>query len=161
VLRIPINAKGHAVDDLATVEPNNFHYVGKTHSVEVATKRLDDYDFSDCGFIKIDVEGHEEAVLDGAMRLIETQRPILMIELVNAHNAGTIERVVNRCSRLSYSAYFFSQGRLRPFGEFDEALNQNLGLAEGLSPRHRRKIEYIVNFIFVPREAVSRLIRST
>jgi len=161
VLRIPINAKGHTVDDLATVEARNNSYAGRARAVEVASKRLDDYNLSDCGFIKIDVEGHEEAVLDGAMRLVETQRPILMIELVNAHNVGIIERVVDRLSGLSYSAYFFSRGRLAPFAEFDEALHQNVKLADGLSPRRRRKIEYIANFIFVPEEAVSKVVRST
>ena len=29
-------------------------------------KRLDDFAIANCSFIKIDVEGHEEAVLDGA-----------------------------------------------------------------------------------------------
>lgn len=157
MLRIPVNAKGHSVDDLATVEAINQSYVGNTRNVEVVTKRLDDYGFSDCGFIKIDVEGHEEAVLDGARRLLETQRPILMIELVNAYNVGTIERVVERCAHLSYSAHFLSRGRLRPFVEFDEAVHQNLKLAEGLSRRRRRKLEYVANFIFVPAEAASGL----
>lgn len=161
VLRIPINAKGRTVDDLATVEVKNNSCIGGTCAVEVSSKRLDDYDLSDCGFIKIDVEGHEEAVLDGATRLIETQRPILMIELVNAHNGGIIERVVDRLSGLSYSAYFLSRGRLAPVAEFDEAFHQNVKLADGLSPRRRRKIEYIANFIFVPAEAVSKLIRGT
>jgi FkbM family methyltransferase len=159
-LRIPINAKGDAINDLATVEARNNSHPGEALTIEIATKRLDDYDFPDCGFIKIDVEGHEEAVLDGAMRLIKKQRPILMIELVDAHNSGTIKRVVDRCSRLSYAAYFLSrEGRLRPFAEFDEALHQNMKLAEGLSSRRRRKLEYINNFIFVPNEDVSRLIR--
>jgi len=40
----------------------------------VITKRLGDFGFRDCSFIKLDVEGHEEAVLDGAMHLIENQR---------------------------------------------------------------------------------------
>ena len=33
-------------------------------------KRLDDLAIANCSFIKIDVEGHEEAVLDGASALI-------------------------------------------------------------------------------------------
>jgi FkbM family methyltransferase len=159
VLRVPINAKGRTINDLATVEARNDSFGGKVLNLKIATKRLDDYQFRNCGFIKIDVEGHEEAVLDGAMYLIETQRPILMIELVNAYNPGTIERTVDRFSRMSYSAYFFSERRLRPFEEFDERLHQNLELV-ALSPRGG-KIELVENFIFVPTDAILRLNRGS
>lgn len=42
------------------------------------------------GFIKIDVEGHERAVLTGAERLVEEWRPALMLEA----NTGTHERLL-------------------------------------------------------------------
>jgi FkbM family methyltransferase len=158
VLRIPVNAKGHTINDLATVEGRNASHDGNVLNLEIVTKRLDDYQFHNCGFIKIDVEGHEEAVLDGAMGLVESQRPIFMIELVNTYNPGTIQRTVDRFSRLSYSAYFFSQQRLRPFEEFDERLHQNL--APGLSP-HGGKIEFVANFFFVPNDAALRLNRGS
>ena len=37
----------------------------------VATSRLDDFELADVGFVKIDVEGHELAVLQGATDAIE------------------------------------------------------------------------------------------
>jgi FkbM family methyltransferase len=38
-------------------------------------------------FVKIDVEGHEHAVLRGARRLLEAHRPVLMVEIEYRHGA--------------------------------------------------------------------------
>jgi FkbM family methyltransferase len=38
------------------------------------------------GFIKIDVEGHELAVINGATTLLTTQRPLLLIEIEARHH---------------------------------------------------------------------------
>jgi FkbM family methyltransferase len=42
-------------------------------------------------FVKIDVEGHEHAVLRGARRLLETHRPVLMVEIEYRHGASVGE----------------------------------------------------------------------
>ena len=44
--------------------------------LEVETRRLDDEGIDEVGFIKIDVEGHEFAVLDGAAETIRRDRPV-------------------------------------------------------------------------------------
>jgi FkbM family methyltransferase len=160
VLRIPVNRRGNSTDELATIESRNQHYAGEMFTVEVATRRLDDYAFTDCGFIKIDVEGHEEAVLDGGARLIEMQRPVLMIELADMHNPGTIGRVVSRFTGLSYVTYFLWHGSWRPFAEFDERRHQNLALIEGL-PRRARRRAFVSNFFFFPQEAIPAAVRAT
>lgn len=52
-------------------------------TVEVRTEKLDDLLNSPiprCSLIKIDVEGHEPAVLDGASQLIDQHRPIIIFE---------------------------------------------------------------------------------
>jgi FkbM family methyltransferase len=152
-LRIPLNARGRPIGDRATIEPPGARGADRFNTVEVATKRLDDCGYADCGFIKIDVEAHEEAVLDGAERLIATCRPVLMIELDDGLNPGTIGRVTSRLSRLSYGGYFLSRGELRPISEFDLARHQNAEAYMALPPRQRRNAEYINNFIFMPREA--------
>lgn len=48
--------------------------------VVVATQRLDDYRLNDVTLIKVDVEGHQAAVLAGAALTIERCRPALLIE---------------------------------------------------------------------------------
>ena len=152
-LRIPLNARGRPIGDRATIEPPGAGEADRFTIIEVATRRLDDCGYADCGFIKIDAEAHEEAVLDGASRLIETCRPVLMIELDDGLNAGTVDRVTRRLSQISYDGYFLSRGELRPMSEFDVARHQNAEAYMALPPRARRNAEYINNFIFMPREA--------
>ena len=44
---------------------------------------LDDFGFSDVSLIKIDVEGHENAVLEGAKETIAGSRPAVILEILN------------------------------------------------------------------------------
>ncbi len=152
-LRIPVDARGRLVSDLASIERPSASAAGRFNTIEVATMRLDDCGYADCGFIKIDVEAHEEAVLDGAARLIETCRPVLMIELDDRLNPGTIGRVAARLSRLAYDGYFLSHGELLPMSAFEVARHQNAEAYMALPPRQRSNAEYINNFVFMPREA--------
>lgn len=52
---------------------------GKGHQ----TKTLDDYHLDDVGLIKLDTQGCEIAVLQGASKTITKNQPILMVEVVN------------------------------------------------------------------------------
>jgi FkbM family methyltransferase len=154
-LKIPRNPKGDAVSELATIEPGNAVHAIDSDTVQVELKRLDDMGIANCSFIKIDVEGHEEAVLDGASGLIAAQRPVLMIELDESLNKGALARLAARYAALSYRALFLSHGKLRPVSEFDPARHQN---AINLKPRHKLPpgAEYINNFVFVPEEKSAR-----
>ena len=67
------------------------------------------------------MEGHEEAVLDGASSLIATRRPMLMIEPVEPFNPGVIARLHERFAALSHEGFSFSQGALRPIIETPRA----------------------------------------
>ncbi|NGX63585.1 MAG: hypothetical protein KR126chlam6_00997 [Candidatus Anoxychlamydiales bacterium] len=57
---------------------------GDTAIVDVQTEKLDylleDNNFSSVRFIKIDVEGHEHAVMRDARQLLLTQRPLVIFE---------------------------------------------------------------------------------
>jgi FkbM family methyltransferase len=141
LMRIPLNRRNNTTDELATIEPNNDLHASPILTEKVQTKRLDGFGYSGCGFIKIDVEGHEEAVLDGAMHLIETQRPVLMIELDDRFNAGIIDRVVERLRGLFYGIYLIFDGQLRPLADLDPLIHSKIGL----------------NFIFIPREDEARI----
>jgi FkbM family methyltransferase len=149
-LRIPLSGRGRPIADLATIEASN-RFAGETVTVNVRTRRLDDYDYSDCGFIKIDTEGHEQAVLEGAVTLLRTHRPVLMIELDENLNPGTIGRVRRMLERLGYEGYFRRRRFWQPIAEFAPERYQDL--ARALAEPRRRNIEYINNFVFVPAEA--------
>jgi len=146
-LTVPLNAKGRAVTELASIAPQQ--HSGNTVTVDVETRRLDDFPIANCSFIKIDVEGHEEAVLDGAAALIAAQRPVLMIELVEAFNPGVVARLTERFAALSYRAFFSKRG-LKPIAEFDAARDQD----EALMPSR----EYVANFFFIPEEKCERVL---
>ncbi len=124
-LKIPLNPKGAAISELATIEPGNPLHAGAMASADVEMKRLDDFAITNCSFIKIDVEGHEEAVLDGASALIAAQRPALMVELNEAFNPGVVQRLAARYAALNYRCVFLSHGKLHPVSDFDPARHQN------------------------------------
>jgi FkbM family methyltransferase len=151
-LRIPLNAKGRSISELATIDAGNALHAGAIASVEVEMKRLDDLAIANCSFIKIDVEGHEEAVLDGAASLIATQRPVLMIELDQTLNPGGLARIAQRLAAQRYRGLFLSHGRLRDIAAFDPARDQDATLLQYARHRLPAGREYINNFVFVPEE---------
>ena len=72
-LRVPGSKKGLNTG-LATVEPANNSLGEEVSCFDVQLRTLDSYALRNVGFIKIDVEGHELAVLRGGRELIEIVR---------------------------------------------------------------------------------------
>lgn len=73
-----------------------------SHSVR--TKRIDDMGFSNVRFIKIDVEGHEDAVIRGAQETIERDHPVLFVEL--EERMTNINETISMMADLGYEARF-------------------------------------------------------
>lgn len=140
-LKVPRSARGFS-NQHASLE-SNWPGAMEFGVVEVATSRLDDLDLEPCGFIKIDVEGHEQAVIAGALGLIARDRPTLLIELEERHSDRSIETSIAEVEALGYDAFVFKNGALQPITGFDAQVD------------HRDAVEtsgYIFNFIFRPRE---------
>lgn len=80
-LNIPATDKGTPSVNTATLETVEGSIAS---TVEVTMVSLDDvytdYGLSDVSFMKVDVEGHEEGVINGAKTLIEKERPTVMLE---------------------------------------------------------------------------------
>lgn len=77
---IPQTRKGthaHLIGSLG-----NRHQADAIVQVDVPVATLDSFGFDNVGFIKIDVEGAELDVLEGARRTIMRDRPILLAELL-------------------------------------------------------------------------------
>src|SRR6476469_1552233 len=82
-MRLPYGHDGDPKFGRSTIDPaNQFdpEIIGRTDEIDVETRRIDDYDLRDVGFIKIDVEGHELAVLAGAEATVARHKPNLLIE---------------------------------------------------------------------------------
>lgn len=139
-LRIPRTARGFSNQQasLAHRADDKFQTFGE---VGVQTARLDDLDLPPCGFIKIDVEGHEAAVLRGAHGLISRDRPILLIEMEERHTGVPIESALEAVLQLGYAGYYLRGGVETPIRAFDPDAD------------HRQCVEqpgYVFNFLFRP-----------
>ena len=91
--------------------------------------------------IKCDVEGHELAVLRGAVRTLSRDRPVLLLECeARLRTAGGVDDVFALLAELGYDAWFFRGRRTRPLREFEPGLQQV-----------PRSPGYVNNFLFRPR----------
>ena len=92
-LRTPIASSGNRLFGLASLEGSSSQspsYVERT----VQLRKLDDVVRSKVGFVKIDVEGHELRVLNGARELINRFRPTFLIECQESNNRGRTRPIV-------------------------------------------------------------------
>jgi FkbM family methyltransferase len=82
---------------------------------EIETRTLDSFNFSDIAMIKIDVEGHEEAVLEGARDTIRRNQPALIVESEDRHNPGAPRRIAESLAALGYLCFYLKDRRLCDF----------------------------------------------
>ena len=71
----------------------------------VHQKRLDDYNFLNVDYIKIDVEGHELKVIKGAIATIEKYNPVIVIEENGSqelYNKGVKDDALNFLQSINY-----------------------------------------------------------
>lgn len=120
---------------------------GRTRRYRTVTTTLDDIGKERVGFIKIDVEGHELKVLEGARGLLARDHPILLVEAEKRHRAGAPEDIFGFLVDRGYTGFFLSEGRARLAQEFDPAM-QDEALLEGYE--RRELSSYVNNFIFIP-----------
>jgi FkbM family methyltransferase len=129
--------------------------------LRVRTCRLDDAYDGDAGFIKIDVEGHERAVLDGAAGTIARCQPNILVEIEERFGGSSIEDAAGFFHALGYQGYFVDHGELRDIAAFDPRQMQRAediaGFAPGL-PR-TRFASYVNNFIFIHRSKTEAVLR--
>jgi FkbM family methyltransferase len=111
---------------------------------------LDDYELRDVGFIKIDVEGHELAVLRGAEKTIRASMPNLLIEIEDRHRPNALQDVPEFLANFGYEGYFILDGQLKPLATFDPNTYQNPNNIGGWKDGWVRKGIYVNNFIFIP-----------
>ncbi len=111
-------------------------------AVTVDVKRLDSFDLNNIGFIKIDAEGEETNVIEGATQTIANNRPTLLIEIEQRHRQGNIYDVFREIEALGYRGEFICEGEIRALKSFSVDEHQHARLAGD------RSKSYINNFIF-------------
>lgn len=142
-LRVPMQGSM-----LATMEGrNSLEGAPLGSSMTVRKRRLDSYNFTSVGFIKIDVEGHEAAVLRGATETITRERPNVMVEIEERHNPGSIRTVSEWFADLEFSGFFLFENKLVSMSQFRVEEHQ---IRANLLDNAIRTGTYINNFIFLP-----------
>jgi hypothetical protein len=130
-------------------------------STLVAKKTLDSYSLSKVGFIKIDVEGHEKAVLEGAAKTIDSNRCNLLIEMEERHCQGAVQSVKELFESKGYVGLFADKNEIVSMEFFNPAIHQKPENIGGWKEKWRRKGKYINNFIFVPKEKKDKFLLKT
>jgi FkbM family methyltransferase len=153
---IPVR-NGNDVDTRSSLQEDaNPDFESRKINIAIAT--IDGLGLDHVGVVKIDVEGHEFAALNGARRTLEQCRPVAIVECEERHNRGGVERAFRFFEGLGYRPYFIHRGHVRLGEEFDVARFQ---AAHGAKPLGgMRSPDYINNFIFIHRDnsmALSRI----
>ena len=114
-----------------------------TRSFTVSTDVLDRLALGPVGFMKIDVEGHEMAVLRGARTTLCEHRPRLLIEMERRHTGGALTPGFAWLQDLGYQGSFYFSGRLYPLSAFVPEQHQPDPAAAATAGG------YVQNFIFI------------
>jgi FkbM family methyltransferase len=91
---------------------------------EVAVITLDSLGLDDVTHVKLDAEGFEQEVLEGARATLARCRPVLSLEVEERHRAGSTRDVPALLAALGYETRFWLHGAMRPLAEFDAATMQ-------------------------------------
>jgi FkbM family methyltransferase len=101
--------------------------------IEVKVTRLDTFDFAGVGLIKIDVEGHEESVLRGAQKIIQRDRPTVIVEIEERHNPGGLGRIRALFADMNYVGTALDGGSLRYLERIEAENRLKLADADGIN----------------------------
>jgi FkbM family methyltransferase len=134
---------------LASLEPRQNSSEQGIVSTKVSTARLDAVVQEEVAFVKIDVEGHELNVLNGAVELLERSQPVFLVEAEERHRDQATRLLFEFFAQRSYRGFFIRSGRVYPVQEFrvDELQDERVLLPDG--GRQNGK-SYVNNFFFFP-----------
>jgi len=96
-----------------------------TREYKVEAVRLDDENLKGVGFIKVDVEGTELDVLEGARGIIERDRPVLMVE-INDKNTPEAQAIESLLKAHGYAIVDFSNKTVEVVDTVRQVANRNV-----------------------------------
>ncbi|GGH17223.1 hypothetical protein GCM10007036_18510 [Alsobacter metallidurans] len=153
-LFVPVK-EGRVIDTRASLEAEanpGYSLVAQPTPV----RRLDAWRLDDVAVIKIDVEGHEAAVLAGARETILRNRPALVVEIEERHHPGRSSSIVDDLVANGYRAHYIEGGEVVGADVIDFVRLQPPALAK--SPDGAFDSGYVNNFLFLPREGRTQVL---
>tara|TARA_Y200000002_G_scaffold281431_1_gene235467 strand:+ start:822 stop:1583 length:762 start_codon:yes stop_codon:yes gene_type:complete len=135
---------GELIPSLASLEKRDVSNEERIEERIIDVDTVDNYGFDDVDLIKIDVEGHEQFVILGAIETIKKTNPVLIVEIEQRHINTDINEVFQTILNLGYNGFFLNNGSLMSLENFSYELNQMPFLQDVMAK------EYVNNFIFTP-----------
>ena len=143
-LKIPFRSKSffkNNIEEIYKLGAASIHKknnIKRFHKIKVITKKLDNINIkSKIGFIKIDVEGHERAVIEGSKKTIKKNKPVLLVEIEERHTKKPVDETINFINSLGYKCYYLKHKKL-------------------IEKKAKKKIKNINNFIFLPNKTIKK-----
>ena len=94
-------------------------------SFKVKKQKLDNIKIEgNIAFIKIDVEGHEQNVINGASATIKKNMPTMLVEIEEKHTKKPIIQTINIIKEFGYDAFTFNNNSLINILENDNYQNE-------------------------------------
>ncbi|WP_375484357.1 FkbM family methyltransferase [uncultured Jatrophihabitans sp.] len=151
VFSVPVDESSGLAPAQGSLEPQRFS--AQTVQNEVRTLRLDDLlgPAEEVSMMKIDVEGHEWSVLEGAKGVIATHRPALVVEIEQRHiGSRTVADVVRDiCELGAYRCEYILDRQLLPWSNFDVDRDQLQWIDDNGRTRATFDVgAYVNNFVF-------------
>ena len=145
-LHVPVDEQGVEHDASATIEQAHGER-SRDHLVRL--RPLDSYGFTDVALIKIDVEGHESSVIDGAAETLRASGPALIVEIEQRHNSRAIGEIFAQIEHFGYNGFVLLDGRLAPLHAFDLERHQSMESFAAAGGAYHN------NFIFLHSDALA------
>jgi hypothetical protein len=117
----------------ASFDPRNLPGATSVSPLRVPVRALDGYDLQGVEFIKIDVEGHEPAMLAGAVDTIARNRPVVLVEVREKNR----DEVIAFFDALEYRPYRVRDGRLVSWSRDSACEGENFVFRPGSAPTPR------------------------
>lgn len=121
---IPKRPDGALQPNMGSLRPGEGETTGHAE-IRVEGTTIDQENIADVGFIKIDTEGTELDVIRGAMRTIERDRPVLMVE-INDKTTAEAREVQTILRGLNYSIVDFGDRQIRIVADIGKCRNRNI-----------------------------------
>ena len=133
ILRVPIrnnkinkkNYEEYYEMGRATIHEKNI--MSNCENFKINSKKIDDLNLNnEISFIKIDVEGHELEVIDGAKKTIEKNKPKLLVEIEEKHTQKKVSDSIKYINSLGYNSFFLKNDVLKDTSKIEDYdLNNN------------------------------------